>query len=252
MIRTIVLLAASLVFVTSAKTADNPREAPIAPERMLHGAWKGPACGGDWTFGADGTFEVQHYSPGNNQLTGSWEVRWNALPPTLVRTCKTSDDPDHVGKTWEVKLIQLDSEVLAYQFPDQYPAGHTVRYTRSPTAQERELAALQGTWVPLQYEEGGEKVPGEFNFKQIIKGDQVTFQVNGETRDEGKVVLGPNKNPRHLDFQFTSGQTDLIIYVRVGDYITYCGNRDRKTRPSEFGSGTANGGEYLQVWKIER
>ena len=77
----------------------------------------GRDCVGDLTLRADGTFERQHYSPGNNKLTGTWEVRWNALPPTLVLTCKTSNDPDFVGKTWEVKLTQLDDEILAYQFP---------------------------------------------------------------------------------------------------------------------------------------
>jgi len=179
-------------------------------------------------------------------------VRWNVLPPTLVRTFKTSDDPDLIGRTWEVKLIQLDDETLAYQFPDQSPKGDSVRYTRVEKSEERELEALQGTWVPLQYEERAKKVPGEFNFKQIIKGDKVTFQVNGETKAEGRVVLDPTKNPKQLDFEFTSGQTDLIIYVRVGDNVIYCGNRDGKTRPSEFVSGSAKGGEYLMGWKIEK
>ena len=50
-------------------------------------------------------------------------MRWNALPPTLVLSCKTSDDPDFVGKTLEVKLTQLDDDTLAYQFPGYRPAG---------------------------------------------------------------------------------------------------------------------------------
>jgi len=35
-----------------------------------------------------------------------------------------------VGETTEVKLVQLNDEALAYQYPDQYPDGHTVRYER--------------------------------------------------------------------------------------------------------------------------
>src|SRR5688572_14024313 len=101
MIRTAVLLAASLVFITTAQTADKPKESPDSVERKLHGEWKGPACGGDWIFRADGTFEAKHFSPAGNQLTGTWEVHWNALPPTLVRVCKTSDDQDLLGKRWE-------------------------------------------------------------------------------------------------------------------------------------------------------
>jgi hypothetical protein len=110
---------------------------PVAPEksgkdlasleRRLHGTWKGGACIGELTLRADGTFERQHYSPGNNRLTGTWEVVWHALPPTLVFTCKTSDAPDRikVGETQEFKLIQLDDETFAY---DQ--GGHRVVYER--------------------------------------------------------------------------------------------------------------------------
>lgn len=248
MVRTDIFLVASLLVITSIYAADKP----TSLERQLLGAWQGPACGGDWTYGADGTFYVQHYSPGNKKMVGTWEVRWNAIPPTLVRTCKSSDDPDLVGKTWEVKITQLDQDGLAYQYADQFPGGHTVRYTRMSTRElvEQELAEIQGTWVPLYYEAKGQSVP--VNFKQIIQGDKVTFYMNGEMKAEGKVVLDATKNPRHLDFQFSSGQTDLIIYARAGDYVIYCGNRDGQTRPSEFASDTVKGGEYLQVWKIEK
>lgn len=146
MIRTAVFLAASLVFITSAHTADEPQEVPLvadantpfALERKLHGDWKGPACGGDWTFAADGTYVAEHYSPGDNKLSGTWKVRWNALPPMLILNCKTSDDPDGLpaGQTWEVKLVQLDDETLAYQWPED-PSGHTVRFTRQPAAKRR-------------------------------------------------------------------------------------------------------------------
>jgi hypothetical protein len=127
MTRLAALLAASLVF-TSAQAAGRPRGAPVALERKLHGAWKGGACQGDWVFGPDGTFELKHYTPGGNRLTGTWEVRWDALPPTLVLTCLTSDDPGRfpAGKMPEVKLLQLDDEALAYQ----YPGGKPIRCTR--------------------------------------------------------------------------------------------------------------------------
>ena len=140
MIRMLLLLAVSLAFITSAqtaRTADKPKDPPVALEKKLHGAWEADDmdCVGDLTLRADGTFERQHYSPGNNKLTGTWEVRWNALPPTLVLSCKTSDDPDLVGKTSEVKLTQLDDQTLAYQFPGYRPPGEppnpaTHRYKR--------------------------------------------------------------------------------------------------------------------------
>lgn len=33
-------------------------------EQKLLGTWHGPACGGDYTFNPDGTFDVQHLTPG--------------------------------------------------------------------------------------------------------------------------------------------------------------------------------------------
>jgi uncharacterized protein (TIGR03067 family) len=161
--------------------------------------------------------------------------------------------------------VHFDEAALDYQPADQYPDGFKSRYTRMTAidlAREKaeadaetldeELATLQGTWVPLQYEEGGKKAPSEIPTRHIIKGNKVTVQVNGQTISTGTVVLDPTQNPKHMDFQFPSGQTHSIIYVRAGNHVIYCGNRD-VTRPTEFASGTAKGGgEYLIAWKIER
>jgi hypothetical protein len=98
-----------------------------ALERKLLRAWQGPDCGGDFTFNPDGTFEVRHYTPANYTLGGAWSLRWDALPPTLLLTFKSSDfkkrdpggpDYKYVGKTLEAKLLELDSEVLAFRVPN--------------------------------------------------------------------------------------------------------------------------------------
>jgi len=234
MLRTAVTLAASLVFVTSAQTADKPQEAQpaagmtvlVALERKLHGGWVGGPCQGDWIYRPDGTFQARNYTPGGNRLTGTWEVRWDALPPTLARTCKTSDDPRLVGKMWDAKLVQLDDKGLAYQYeeargyqPDTFTRlspSELAREEAWEAAREKELAALQGTWVPLQYEEGGKKVEGDINTRHIIKGDRVTIQVDGRTQAEGRVVLDPTQKPKQLYLHLSSGPTHAIIYARVG------------------------------------
>jgi len=249
MTRLAALLAASLVFIACTQAADQPQEPSAAPERLLHGDWKGGACLGDWTFKADGSYDLRHYTPGNNHLTGTWKVRWDALPPTLVLTCKTSDDADLVGKTWEVKVVQLDKEVFIYE----HSGGPPLRCTREPNAEDKELSALQGTWTPLQYEERGQTIEGDGRhvLRHIFQGSKVIVRLDGETVAEGKIVVDATQNPKHLDLQFPSGQSHSLIYVRAGDYIIYSGNRNA-TRPIEFATGTANGGEYLMAWKIEK
>jgi hypothetical protein len=88
-------------------------------ENKLHGEWEGGPCMGDWVFAADGTFVLKNFSPGGDTFTGTWIVRWDALPPTLALTFKTSDAPEHfkIGQTWEVKLVQMDDETFAYKRP---------------------------------------------------------------------------------------------------------------------------------------
>src|SRR5258707_8256148 len=145
MIRSALFLGTWLVVAVSVQSADKPPVAPAALERKLHGAWIGGDCIGELTLRADGNFERRHFSPGNNRLAGTWEVQWNAFPPTLVLACKTSDDPESIGKVSKFKLVQLDDGALAYQPADQYPNGPTVHYTRDEAPVEL-VRALHGTW----------------------------------------------------------------------------------------------------------
>jgi uncharacterized protein (TIGR03067 family) len=117
-------------------------------------------------------------------------------------------------------------------------------------AAKKELAALQGTWSVMAAEEKGKEVPGKGNLYVIDK-DQMTFKSEkGGVIAKGTLELDPTRSPKHMDYRLTSRkQTDLIIYIRVGGYLIVCGRRDGKTRASEFATGMANGGEYLQVLK---
>jgi hypothetical protein len=125
MIRVALLYVASLVLLFPVQPPDRRAEGPAALVRKLHGEWSSGPCIGELTLRADGTFERQHYSPGDNTLTGTWEVRWDALPPTLILTCTASDYEGYIGRE-EVKLIRLDDEALVYQ----HPGGRTIPYER--------------------------------------------------------------------------------------------------------------------------
>jgi RNA polymerase sigma factor (sigma-70 family) len=119
------------------KTAESGKSDELAAlEKKLLGNWKGGSCEGDYIFNADGTFDLRNFTPGNNTVTGTWSIRWNALPPTLVLTCKTSDfkkkDPtrpeyEYLGKALELKLLELNEDAFVFRYP--YYAGD-MRYKR--------------------------------------------------------------------------------------------------------------------------
>lgn len=115
---TVIAISATLLFgsLDQRVVVEEQENSPVTLEKKLHGEWKGGPCMGDWTFDKDGGFALKNYSPGGNNFTGAWKVRWDALPPTLVLTFKTSDAPNHfkVGDTWKVKLIQVDDKTIGY------------------------------------------------------------------------------------------------------------------------------------------
>jgi hypothetical protein len=107
-------------------------DAAAADGRAIHGAWRGTGpCDGSLELRADGTFTRQHFSPGDNRLAGSWAVRWDDEPPTLVLTCESSDEPAHVGRAVEVKIVRLDGEALVYEHET---GGGLTRYARADAA----------------------------------------------------------------------------------------------------------------------
>jgi len=122
--------AVLLVGLAQALLAERPGKELAVLEKKLLGAWKGQTgCDGNLLFQADGTYELTEYGPVPHDSAGTWKVRWDTLPPTLVLTCKTAQIPDQVGKTTEVKLIKLDDKSLAIEYANQNgsPPGH---YTR--------------------------------------------------------------------------------------------------------------------------
>jgi hypothetical protein len=128
---TIVLLTVGLARLSVAAPAPPEREKPLtALEKKMVGTWKGRiGCDGRLIFHANGTYELKEYGPGSCDREGTWKVQWDALPPTLTLTCKTSKIADLVGKTMKVKLIKLDGDTLAIEYENKNgsPTGH---YTR--------------------------------------------------------------------------------------------------------------------------
>src|SRR5687767_3828917 len=68
---------------TTAPAHNVPASQPAGPgrggelaalEQKLLGTWQGGPCVGDYTFNPDGTFELRHFTPGGNTLTGTWSL----------------------------------------------------------------------------------------------------------------------------------------------------------------------------------
>jgi hypothetical protein len=125
----VILTASAVLLVGLAQVvlADPPGNKPAVPEQKILGEWKGEiGCDGRFIFRADGSYELKDYSPGPYDSAGTWKVRWDAARPTLVLACTTSEIPEEVCTTTEVKLIQLDDKGLAFEWANKY-VGH---YTR--------------------------------------------------------------------------------------------------------------------------
>jgi hypothetical protein len=89
-----------------------PLEAELGIESKLIGTWVGGPCVGSLQIMRDGRFERRGYSPGNNRLAGTWKVKWDALPPTLVLDCTESDADHWIGTKYETKLLELTADRL--------------------------------------------------------------------------------------------------------------------------------------------
>src|SRR6266511_2288512 len=95
-----IVSAAAVLLVGLAQAAlaeqsrkDQGMELAVLEQKLL-GAWKGQTpCTGNFYFRADGTYELKGHGPGLSDFAGTWKVRWDALPPTLLLTCKTSEIP---------------------------------------------------------------------------------------------------------------------------------------------------------------
>jgi hypothetical protein len=126
-----VLVASGAAGSAAPDRAAKARQELAALEAKLHGEWAGTGpCDGGLTFRADGTYERTHQGPAGTNSAGTWKVRWDALPPTLVLKCETSDDAADEGKVSEVKLVQLDDESLSVSDPDAHKTPKLTQFAR--------------------------------------------------------------------------------------------------------------------------
>ena len=128
----LLLLTAMLLLITAAateSTAIDKAKQRFPLEQKLLGEWQGGPCQGNFVFHANGTYELTSYGPGGAEYAGVWEVQWDALPPTLVLTCKSADLEEEEGEVWVRKLIELDDEKFTIDYVHTHGTS-TAKYKR--------------------------------------------------------------------------------------------------------------------------
>lgn len=112
-----VLLIGLNQLVGAEPPANGPGKEVAALEKIMLGAWKGQeGCSGRYLFYADGTYKLTGFGPGGDASAGTWKVRWDALPPTLVLTCKESAFDEEIGKDTKLKLLELNDAILTLEY----------------------------------------------------------------------------------------------------------------------------------------
>jgi hypothetical protein len=87
-----------------------------ALEQKILGAWTGQTgCAGGFLLRSDGTYELTGYGPAPYDSAGTWKVRCDTRPATLVLTCRASEIPQEIGQTSELRLIEVDTDRFAVQ-----------------------------------------------------------------------------------------------------------------------------------------
>jgi uncharacterized protein (TIGR03067 family) len=103
---------------------------------------------------------------------------------------------------------------------------------------EEEWKMIEGTWIPVTAELGGQKLPDEYikDTKLILSAGRYTYTI-----DQGTYKLIPTKEPKELKAMDVTGvegpnkgKTLLAIYELAGDTLRICYDLDGKLRPDAF------------------
>ena len=98
---------------------------------------------------------------------------------------------------------------------------------------------IEGTWLPVEAELGGQKFPDELlkTMKLTMSDGRYTVNV-GEQIDNGLIKLEPATKPKAIDITGTEGpnkgKTFLAIFELTGDTLQICYDLAGKERPTEF------------------
>ena len=117
---------------------------------------------------------------------------------------------------------------------------------------EDDSKVLEGTWVILEAELGGQKLPDENikGAKLILDEGKYRFQ-----NDQGEYKLYPGEKIKAMDIMGregpNKGKTFLAIYELEGDTLKICYDLAGKIRPKEFKT-EAGTRQFLVTYKRDK
>lgn len=121
---------------------------------------------------------------------------------------------------------------------------------------QKEVKAMEGTWLPSTAELGGKPFPEETRkiMKLIMENGKYTVMV-GTSPDKGTVEYDSSKKPKEMTIKGTEGpnkgKTILAIYEISNDTLRVCYDLSGKARPTEFKT-SENPLHFLVTYKREK
>ncbi len=163
------------------------------------------------------------------------------------------------GDTWKICLT-VNATERPTAFATKAGSGLALETLKRETdektddATKKEMAKLEGEWVMVSGEIGGQSMPEQFvkTGKRVCKGNETTTTISGRVFLKATFTIDPSKKPKTIDYTMTEGPTkgkkQLGIYEFDGDTVRFCFSAPDKERPTEF--KTKEGEERtLSVWK---
>ncbi|HVS35980.1 MAG TPA: sigma-70 family RNA polymerase sigma factor [Gemmataceae bacterium] len=117
-----------------------------------------------------------------------------------------------------------------------------------------EMKRLEGTWIPVAYQSGKERVEGAEFTKSDLAQEVLTIR-DGKYQTKTKegvdplcdIRIDPTKSPKTMDYIVTEGelkgQVARVIYTLDGDRLRICSSFEGNGRPKDF---TASGAYVLE------
>src|SRR5262249_30751099 len=103
------------------------------------------------------------------------------------------------------------------------PANHGEKRKSTATDAKKDLDKLQGTWLVVTTEEGGNEIQAELKETFVVKGGKMTYCRDGKVQVTMNIALAPGKAPKAMDLVFLDGKEkgmkNHAIYELDGDRL---------------------------------